>query len=100
MLVEPGRHERLLARLTPAAQRRLEAGPTEELQFGHGVAAVDDGRRPAAPRGTSGNFNSATALPPWMTNTPDGKASDIELLQFGHGVAAVDDREIAPYDSR
>src|SRR5947207_2746261 len=65
--------------------------PAGSLQFGHGVAAVDDGSAPST-CGGAGPFNSATALPPWMT-VPAPHGDDLsQSLQFGHGVAAVDDR--------
>ena len=43
--------------------------PNDSLQFGHGVAAVDDSRGASARFHNHGRpFNSATALPPWMTH--------------------------------
>ena len=37
------------------------------LQFGHSVAAVDDGSCSTPSWGVWKSFNSATASPPWMT---------------------------------
>ena len=39
-------------------------GPTDELQWGHGLAAVDGTARDLTPMATAG-FNGATALRPW-----------------------------------
>ena len=98
---------------TPASATR--ARRRAELQFGHSVAAVDDGERvehnavaqrsfnsatASPPWMTSGNFycgtngtsfNSATASPPWMTSFTVAGGSITFGLQFGHSVAAVDD---------
>src|SRR2546423_1059106 len=60
------------------------------LQFGHGVAAVDERRGRATSR-RSRCFNSATALLPWMTPVVVHYYRHSQQLQFGHGVAAVDD---------
>src|SRR5262245_10007786 len=65
--------------------------PWNELQFGHGVVAVDDplsfDRRKRARLG----FNSATAWSPWMTIFTVDAPTKANTLQFGHGVVAVDD---------
>src|SRR2546421_510577 len=37
------------------------------LHFGHGVAAGEDGRSTGSSAAACRRFNSATALPPWMT---------------------------------
>src|SRR5262249_3570679 len=39
---------------------------------------------------SSGSFNSATALVPWITGSCEFSASLHHQLQFGHGVGAVD----------
>ena len=44
-----------------------------QLQFGHSVAAVDDGRGEPPGAGGRDRFNSATASPPWMTPSHTGK---------------------------
>ena len=68
-----------------------------ELQWGHGLAAVD-GAEVARFNRRSASFNGATALRPW---TADG-ASDPAVgpeLQWGHGLAAVDGIAPAVYTS-
>ena len=61
-----------------------------ELQWGHGLAAVDG--RPCARRTTtlSLSFNGATALRPWMAGVAAGRQLPDARLQWGHGLAAVD----------
>ena len=65
----------------------LEAPPIE-LQWGHGLAAVD-GKGSATRWVEVKSFNGATALRPWTGQTarPQRAAT---ALQWGHGLAAVD----------
>ena len=62
-----------------------------ELQWGHGLAAVD-GRAHGKNCGAASSFNGATALRPW---TAEKEAVDaaVAVLQWGHGLAAVDGQE-------
>ena len=61
-----------------------------ELQFGHGVEAVENhyARRRHGRRGLG--FNSATALKPWRTCLVGEGHTTLASLQFGHGVEAVE----------
>src|ERR1700722_8109481 len=86
----------------------------QQLQFGHGVEAVENRSGPSRRRRASESFNSATALKPWRTSRThqegEGGVSfnsaralkpwrtwyaaqrldGASQLQFGHGVEAVE----------
>ena len=102
----------------PCGRGRCDAGGRHisdlELQWGHGLAAVDGSSRAAAALGPAhasmgprpcgrgrppsrrrratiySSFNGATALRPWteLQQVVDGLFKD--MLQWGHGLAAVD----------
>ena len=65
------------------------ANMLDELQWGHGLAAVDgSSARSEPPRPTS--FNGATALRPWTGQDRTMRLNVTLELQWGHGLAAVD----------
>src|SRR5438874_1507086 len=64
--------------------------PCTTLQWGHGPEAVDDTTRSES-TGSSGSFNGATALRPWMTIGIRCTGLRAWSLQWGHGPEAVDD---------
>ena len=69
-------------------------GAHEQLQWGHGLAAVD-GRTPRPRSNATTCFNGATALRPWTAAAPCTCRSSAGL-QWGHGLAAVDGTEPEP----
>ncbi len=72
---------------TPASKFGTDG--TFELQFGHGMGAVE-----TAVTASSGNrfsgFNSATAWEPWRRGVVTQAGTIFSPLQFGHGMGAVE----------
>src|SRR5207253_1655147 len=65
--------------------------PARTLQWGHGGPAVDDTRSASTACRCCCRFNGATAVPPWMTYSPEWTASAKAGLQWGNGGPPVDD---------
>src|SRR5437899_532182 len=65
---------------------------SDELQWGHGEFAVENGRFPAVHFASPLSFNGATANSPWRTINTSACIEISEMLQWGHGEFAVENR--------
>ena len=72
--------------MTKLAERATQL----QLQFGHGIIAVENFRLRGPGRRATHRFNLATASSPWRTYFVSDPESRGGVLQFGHGIIAVE----------
>ena len=61
-----------------------------QLQWGHGVSAVEVGKPEAIVDAVWQSFNGATAFQPWKSEADYQGHATFLALQWGHGVSAVE----------